>query len=102
MTVVAGIRRGELRGEVRAWDPEAVIVAAIDYHVGTSGHVAGGTVERWISAFVMADADGRRHIFQAHDIAGIRRSPEARSFAAMRLVAVAAGHAGREHFALLE
>ena len=100
MAVVAGIRRAELCRQIGPRDAEAVIVPAIDHHVGARRHVAGRAGERRIGALVVVMRRGRvlvgRVALQADAVA---RKPQ---LGAVRLVAVAAGDAGREHLALLE
>src|SRR3954468_9824447 len=100
MAVVAGVRRAELCREVRPRDAQAVIVPAIDHHVGASGHMAGRAGERRINALMLMMRDSGvfvgRMTLQAN---AITRKPQR---GAMRLMAVAAGHAGCEHLALLE
>ena len=100
MAVVAGIRRAELCREIGPRDAQAVIVPAIDHHVGAGRHVARRAGERRIGALVVVMRRGRvlvgRMALQADAVA---RKPQ---LGAVRLVAVAAGDAGREHLALLE
>src|SRR6516225_3777947 len=100
VAIVAGIRRVEPCRQVGTRDAETVIVPPVDDHTGALRHVAGRAGERRARAF-MAVMGGRRVFFRrvtlhADAVAGraqLRR---------VRLVAVAAGDAGREHLALLE
>src|SRR3954462_296787 len=100
MAVVAGVRRAEPCREIGSRDAQAVIVPAIDQHVGARGHMAGRTGERRLDTLMLMMRD--RGVFvgcmtlQAAAVAG---KPQR---GAVRLMAVAAGHAGCEHLALLE
>ena len=100
MAVVAGIGRAELDGQIRARNAEAMIVPPIDHHVGARRHVARGAGERRVYPLVAVMRCGRvfvgRVALQADAVAGRAQ------LGAMRLVAIAAGDAGREHLALLE
>ncbi len=100
VAVVAGVGRAERRREVRARNAEAVVVPDVHHHVGARRHVAGNAGRRRIDAFVVAMGDGRvflRRVALRADLCARRAK-----LCAVRLVAVAAGHAGREHAALLE
>lgn len=100
MTVVAGVRRSELYREIGAPDAEAVIVPLIDDHVGPGGHVARRTAGGGVNPLVMAMRDG--NVF----IGGMALQADAATgqvkLCGMRLMAIAAGNAGRKHSALLE
>src|SRR5262249_24231423 len=100
VAVVAGVRRAELRREVGPRHAEAVIVAAVDDHVGALRHVAGRAGDRRAYRLMMAVANGcilvGRVALQADAVAGRAESRGG------GLVAIAAGDAGREHLALLE
>src|SRR3954453_6628126 len=99
MAVVAGIRRAEPCREIGPRNAQAVIVPAVDHHVGVGRHVAGRASERRTGALMAMMRYGRvlvgRMTLQAHAVA---RQPER---SAVWLMAVAAGDARREHLALL-
>ena len=72
----------------------------VDHHVGPRRHVAGDAGRRGIDAVVVAMGDGSvffRRVALRADLRARRAQ-----LRAVRLVAVAAGHAGCEHPALLE
>src|SRR6516225_890576 len=100
VAIVAGIGRAELRRQVRPRDTEAVIVPAVDDHIGALRHVAGRASERRACRLMMVVRCGRILVggmaLKADAVAGRAK------FRGMRLVAVAASDAGREHLALLE
>ena len=77
-----------------------MIVPPVDDHVGPGRHVARRAGERRVHRLVAVMRDGRvfvgRVTLQTGAVAG-----EAQ-LGAMRIVAIAAGDAGREHLALLE
>ena len=100
VTVVAGVGRAELHGQIGTRNAEAVIVPLIDHHVGARRHVARRAGERRAPPSHGGGARPR-HICRRRDIAGRRRRRRTK-LGAVRLVAVAAGDAGREHLALLE
>ena len=100
VAVVAGVGDAKARREIRARDAEAVIVARVDHHVGPLGHVAGGAARRG-RAFRMVMMRGgavlRLLVTLVADAVALRPQLER-----MRLVAVAAADALREHLALAE
>src|SRR5262245_29376053 len=100
VAVVAGVGRSELRRNIRPWHPEAVIVPPIDHHIGARRHVTRRAGQRRIDG-PMSMMRGHRILvggvtLQAGVVGGSAK------LAAVRLVAVAAGDADREHLALLE
>src|SRR5262249_27401062 len=100
LAIGADMRRADRCRQVGTRDGEAVIVPAVDHHIGALRHVAGRAGERRARAF-MAVMGGRRVFFRRvtlHADAVAGRAQRRR----VRLVAVAAGDAGREHLALLE
>ena len=86
--------------EVRAGNAEAVIVPLVDHHEGALGHMAGHASERRVDPSVMVVRG--LGVSRRRDIAGRRCRLRMSQLGAVRIVAVAAGHAGREHLALLE
>ena len=100
VAVVAGIGCVEFDGQIGARDSKAMIVPPIDAHVRAHGHVAGGASERRHHPLVAVVRNS--HILvgrMALQADAISCRPKLR---AMRLMAIAAGDAGREHLALLE
>src|SRR5262249_37864734 len=79
---------------------KAVIVPSIDQHVGAGGHVAGCAGERRTDALMpmmfYRRILARRMTLHTYAVAGRAQ------LAAVRLVAVAAGDAGRKHLTLFE
>ena len=99
MAIIASIADPERGREVGTRHPEAVIVALVDHHERARRHVAGDAVGRGTHVFVVRM--GRLRIasgvaLQTDLVAG---EPQ---FGAVRVMAVAAGHAGGEHLALFE
>src|SRR5690349_16182826 len=100
MTIVAGVRRSKLDRLVRPRDAEAVIMPIIDDHVGPDRHVAGGARYRWSDLLMLM-------VLRNLELAGVMAlqaqivAREAR-LGAVWLMAIAAGHARREHLTLLE
>ncbi len=97
---VAGVGRPERDRKVRAGDAKAVVVAAMDDHVGPGRHVAARAADRRTDAIVPGVRGYgvlvRRMALQADAVAGQLQ------LRAVRVVAVAAGHALHEHLALLD
>ncbi len=52
MTVIAGIWRAELYGDVRAWNAKTVIVPVIDDHIGAGRHMTRRASEWWLHCLV--------------------------------------------------
>src|SRR5262249_55865594 len=101
MAIVADIRRADPCRQVGTRDAEAVIVPAVDHHIGALRHVAGRAGEPRAPPFIAGGGPppvvfSARVPLHAEAVAG--RAHRGR----VRLVAVAAGDAGREHLALLE
>src|SRR5215471_834884 len=99
MAIVASVRRAEACRQVGTRDAKTVIVPPVDDHIGALRHVAGRAGER-ARAF-MAVMGGRRVFLRrvtlhADAVTGCTQPR------GVRLVAVAAGDASREHLALLE
>jgi hypothetical protein len=100
MAVVAGIRRAEPCRQVGTRDAEAVIVPPVDDHIGALRHVAGRAGEGPTYRLMMVVRSRRVPVggvaLHADAIPGRAK------FCGVRLVAIAAGDAGRKHLALLE
>ncbi len=100
VAVIAGVGRAERDALVGPRDAETVIVARVDAHIGAHRHVAGGAAGRR-RALVVVVMGGRVEALRLVALQADRIALQNR-LAAVRVVAVAAGDAGREHPALLE
>ena len=100
VTVIAGVGRAELHGQIGTRNAEAVIVPLVDHHVGARRHVTRRAGERRVRRRMAVVRD--RGIF----VGGVTLQADAVSrrtkLGGVRLVTIAAGDAGSEHFALLE
>src|SRR6516165_2954579 len=95
---IAGVRRSDLRRKIRARNPQAVVVARIDHHVGLGWHVTGRALRTRASGgmvMMRRAIELRRRMTLRADRIAFRPK-----LTAVRLVTIAAGHAVRIHFAL--
>src|SRR5262249_4444868 len=100
VAAVAGIGSAERLGKIRPRHSKTVIMPLIDHHIGSYRHVTRYARHRRINTCMVMMRCRRislaRMALQADIVA---RGPQ---FGRVRLVAIAASHAGREHPALLE
>ena len=100
MAIVASVGGAEFHRQVRSRNPQTVIVPRIDDHVGARRHMTRRAADRRLYGFMMAMSGGGvlvgRVTLQTDAVTGCSQ------FVAVRIVAIAAGDARREHPALLE
>ena len=112
VAVLAGVRRAERDREIRARDPERVVAARVDHHVGARGHVAADA-ERAFGA-LRVEVVLERVVFLGHERGkavgggGCRVALRANAVAGRQelervgVVAIAAGDPAHAHLALHE
>ena len=97
VTLVAGVRYTEARREIRPRNAEAVIVPRVDHHVRHGAHVTVGAGRSGFSGRVEMMAG--RIVFRSEMALCTYRVARCARLRAVRLVAIAAGHALRVHAA---
>src|SRR6476661_1433731 len=100
MAIVTSVGRTELDGQIGPRDTEAMIVPPVDPHISARGHMTGDAPERRAHRLMAVMCDRRILIGSvALSADAVTWRPK---FGAMRLMAIAARHAGCEHLTLLE